>query len=80
MKCSLCEGRLRKERITYSEIRNGKVFLFESTPVFVCETCGDTSFSVKVMAAIDRVIKEKRQPKEIRKIPVYSLAQISTEV
>lgn len=77
MRCSLCGGKLQKERITYSEVRNSKVFLFESTPVLVCRSCGDLSFTAGVMEAMDRVIREERKPEKIEKVPVYSLSGIS---
>lgn len=74
MKCSLCGGKCKEQIINYEAHFGEELYSFKNVPAWVCESCGDISFSSAVAEEMDRIIKEKRRPEKYQRVPVFSLA------
>ena len=73
MKCALCGGESKQQVITYEARWGKKLYSFKDVPALICESCGDISFSHRVMQEIDRIIKQHEKPEGYERVPVFSL-------
>ena len=73
MKCPLCGGEFKKEKIDYEKHWGKKIYSFKNVPAFVCESCGDILISAEAAKAIEDIIKKEEKPEEYIEVPVYSL-------
>ena len=75
--CSVCGAKLKKEKITYTQEINGKVYIVEDVPALVCSECGEQYLEPDTVDIIQEAIEKGKAPKTI-KVPVYYFPQSST--
>ena len=75
MTCSFCSGEL--ERLVQHEYRwEGKLFVFEDVPAYVCRQCEEKYFA-QVVKAMERAVLSQLEPKRILHVPVFSYAKVA---
>jgi HTH-type transcriptional regulator/antitoxin MqsA len=72
--CSICGGRLKKEKISFDFRFNGELVVIDNLPVEVCLQCGEKVISPVVSQKIDEILARKKKPKKIINIPVYQIS------
>jgi YgiT-type zinc finger domain-containing protein len=77
MTCSFCSGEL-EERLVQHEYRwEGKLFVFEDVPAYVCRQCGEKYFDAQVVKAMEKAVLSQLEPKRILHVPVFSYAEVA---
>ena len=73
-KCHFCGGAVTEKKITV-DYRWGEtmVTVIKNVPAGVCQNCGEQYFKAAIVKAMERVVRSKRKPKEILKVPVREL-------
>jgi YgiT-type zinc finger domain-containing protein len=73
-KCHFCGGTVTEKKITV-DYRWGDtmVTVIKNVPAGVCQNCGEQYFKATIVKAMERVVRSKRKPKEILKVPVREL-------
>lgn len=73
-KCHFCGGTVTEKKITV-DYRWGEtmVTVIKNVPAGVCQNCGEQYFKATIVKAMERVVRSKRKPKEILKVPVREL-------
>ena len=76
-KCSVCRGKLKQQRITYTQELGGKVYVVSDVPALVCPQCGEQYLSPDTVDEIQKVIEqgEKGKKKPVKQIPVFHFPQ-----
>lgn len=72
--CSVCEGKLKTEKITYTQEVNGKFFIVENVTAEVCSQCGEEYLSPETVEIIRKLIESKKKPLKTQEVPVYYLS------
>lgn len=76
-KCAVCRGNFKKQRITYTQELEGKVYVVSDVPALVCVQCGEQYLSPDTVDEIQKVIEQgetgKRKP--VKQIPVFHFPQ-----
>ena len=72
--CSVCQGRLKQKKITYTQSIGEKVYIIKNVSAKVCPQCGEEYLSPATVDAIASVIATGKAPYTIQ-VPVYNLAQ-----
>ncbi|MGZ8521499.1 MAG: type II toxin-antitoxin system MqsA family antitoxin [Candidatus Binatia bacterium] len=73
-KCHFCGGAVTEKKTTV-DYRWGEtmVTVIKNVPAGVCQNCGEQYFKTTIVKAMERVVRSKRKPKEILKVPVREL-------
>lgn len=74
MKCDLCGGAVRKQRVSYSLFYEGRCVIVENVPAKVCQQCGEQLFSPEVVEKLQRVVWSKKKPQRQIMTPVFDLS------
>ncbi|MCH8205864.1 MAG: type II toxin-antitoxin system MqsA family antitoxin [Chloroflexi bacterium] len=61
MTCDLCRGEYQKKLIVFSFDRKGRAVVVEGVPAHVCQLCGDTLLSERVVQEIEHLIDREPQ-------------------
>ncbi len=69
--CAICGDRLRSKKVTIDRMVEGRLYLFENTPVQVCDRCGETWIPGRANEKMDKAIKGKIKPRRKISVPVY---------
>ncbi len=69
--CSVCEGKLKTEKITYTQEIRGKFFIVENVTAQVCPYCGEQYLSPETVEVIRELIESKSKPVKTQEVPVY---------
>lgn len=69
--CAVCGGNLRAKKITIDRMVEGRLYLFENTPVQVCDRCGETWIPGRANDKMEKDIKGKIKPRRKISVPVY---------
>ena len=76
--CEYCDTdqAQEKKRITVTRNRQGKWYIFENVPAWVCPNCGHRYFDAEVVSQMEKRMKDK--PADARPIEawVMSLAEV----
>jgi YgiT-type zinc finger domain-containing protein len=75
--CSACGAELEHKKITYTQTIEGKVYIVEDVPAWVCTQCGETYLDPATVDAIQDQI-EHGQVTETRQVPVYRVPEPTT--
>ena len=62
-RCSLCGGKLRKDKTEFVARVEDKVVVIKDVPAYVCEECGEAYFTPDISRKIDRVMKDFHEGK-----------------
>jgi YgiT-type zinc finger domain-containing protein len=73
-RCSVCGGRLRRDKITYTQTIGDMVYIVSDVEAEVCPQCGEQHLSPATVDKIQELI-ESGQATETRQVPVYRLPQ-----
>ena len=74
MNCLNCKkGNMRETTTTYYKKIDGKYFIVEDVPCFVCDYCGEKSFNLKTLEKIETIIEGITEAKKAN-ILTYSVA------
>lgn len=77
--CQHCGGRCEPQLITLTLRRSQYSFaVVRNVPADVCETCGESLFSVLTTSRMLATLNENRTPDEIALIPIYDLATVTS--
>jgi len=76
MKCDICGGKRKREKIVYSIYYNQSPIIIENVPADVCEQCGEQFFDPETVEMIQQVVWSSKTPKRTIATPVYDLAEI----
>jgi YgiT-type zinc finger domain-containing protein len=60
--------------VTYTIAVNGAVYVIEHVPARVCRETGEEFFAPETVEHIQALVKGKRKPSRIAKVPVYEYA------
>ena len=71
--CNVCQGRLQKKTIAYSQMIEDRPVIIENVPTWICEQCGETYYDPDVVERIQSIIWSKRPPLRTVETPVYDL-------
>ncbi len=72
--CSVCGGRLRRDRITYTQTIGDNVYIVTDVDAEVCPQCGEQYLSPETVDKIQALLENGRT-EETRQVPVYRLMQ-----
>jgi YgiT-type zinc finger domain-containing protein len=67
-----CPGEMEPRRIVHTFVRNGKPMVVEDLPAMVCQVCGYTALSLRVLDGLYALDVEKQTP--VRHAPVFRLS------
>jgi YgiT-type zinc finger domain-containing protein len=73
-RCSRCGAQLQRQTVTDAQTIEGKVYIVEDVPAWICQQCGEQYLSAETMQAIQDQL-ERGQPIGTRQVPVYRLPQ-----
>ena len=68
--CEACGGPLELEKVNLEDYQEGKLYMMESVPAYVCQECGEVWVPEPLMAEFEKMIatvKEKNTAKKARK-------------
>ncbi len=71
--CPVCGGELKDTIITVDRRRGEKLIVFTNVPARVCEACSEKFIDVRAVRAMEKVLQEKPEPREMLQVPVYRL-------
>ena len=73
--CPRCKNKsLTFQTIQYSQEFEGKFYIVENIPAWVCEQCGEIILSETTAEKIQGLIWSGTDPKRTEQVPVYELA------
>ena len=75
-RCIFCKGTLQQKRIEHVHTWGDRLVILQDVPVEVCQQCGETFFAPDTLRAMDKIVEEQREPKEVRPVPVFSLRSL----
>ncbi len=55
--------------------RNAPAAIVRNVPAEVCQTCGETQFSIPVTVKLMALLKGSQAPEDVAIVPVYNLAK-----
>ncbi len=71
--CNACGGKLYFDKVSLDHYEDGKLYVIEEVPAFICEECGEVWIPKPVIEELEKMIvtyveKEKtgKFPKELR--------------
>jgi len=78
VECQGCGGILRLEKVNLEDYQEGKLYMMEQVPAFVCQECGEVWVPEPIMHEFERMIdtaktsrakinKKKKKPKTRKK-------------
>ena len=73
MTCNVCQGKMKKQTSTYSQMFEGHPVVVENVPAWVCTQCGETYLDPDVVERLQQVIWSKEPPIRVVETPVYDL-------
>lgn len=68
------DEKLVEQRVTYTLVKDGQLFVVENVPARVDEETGEQYFSPQTVERLQRILREKRQPARFIQTPVYEFA------
>jgi len=68
------EEKLVERTVTYTLLKEGKLFVIENVPARVDEESGEQYFSPQTVERLQRIILEHRKPARVIETPVYEFA------
>ena len=74
LQCLVCGGTLRPGTTDYCYTGDGRTFLFENVPAYICGQCGERTFSGPVFDAIEHIVREGGAASRVTSVGVYDLA------
>ena len=76
--CQHCGGECEPQHITITLRRSQYSFaVVRNVPADVCQTCGESQFSIPTAGQLMNALQTNRTPDEIALIPIYDFAVIS---
>jgi YgiT-type zinc finger domain-containing protein len=70
-RCNVCEGRLNRQNVTYTQFYEGQFMIIEHVPAWVCEQCGEVYYDPEVVDRIQHLIWSGETPARMVETPVY---------
>ena len=71
MATEIREERLVEQRVTYTLLKNGKLYVIEKVPARVNLDTGEQFFSAQTVERVQHIIWEERQPIRVIQTPVF---------
>lgn len=68
------EERLVEQRVTYTLLKDGKLYVIEKVPARVNVETGEQFFSPQTVERLQHIIWEERQPIRVIQTPVFEFA------
>jgi YgiT-type zinc finger domain-containing protein len=68
--CTVCQGPLKNETITYTQVIGDRVHVVTDVPAEVCEICGEQYLSPDTVDVIQEAIERGSAPKTMV-VPVH---------
>ena len=67
--CQACGGSLAKEEVNLEDLEDGKLYLMEKIPGYVCQSCGEIWIPEAILKDFEKMIDlaQKRRTKKKRK-------------
>jgi YgiT-type zinc finger domain-containing protein len=67
--CQACGGNLQLEKVNLEDFQEGKLYIMEKVPAYVCEECGEVWVPEPIMKEFEKMIEtaRKRKTKKRRK-------------
>lgn len=73
--CPHCGGACMLQVVTLTLPRSGVAFaVVRNVPAEVCQTCGETQFSIQTTGRLMGILEPARPPDDVAVVPVYDLA------
>ena len=73
--CSVCEGTVKLEKITYTQTIGNKVVMVAGVPAMVCGQCGEQYLSPETVDELQKLIEAGPPKAQIRRtieVPIYN--------
>lgn len=58
MECPVCQGTLKRSRVSHTVTRKGYHLILDDVPAWVCEQCGEPLFDEDTVNAIQDMLRE----------------------
>ena len=68
------EERLAEKRVTYTLLKDGKLYVIEKVPARVNVETGEQFFSPQTVERLQHIIWEEREPLRVIQTPVFEFA------
>lgn len=68
------EEKLVEQRVTYTLVKEGQLFIVENVPARVDMETGEQYFAPQTVERLQSILREKRQPARFIQAPVYEFA------
>ncbi len=72
----MCHGKLSQQLVTYTQWYEGRLFVIENVPAWVCEQGGDTYDDPDVVERVQALIWSGAEPVRVIEAPVYDLSAV----
>lgn len=61
--CQACGGPLKAEKVNLEELEEGKLYLMENVPAYVCEGCGEMWVPEPVLKEFEKMMETAKKHK-----------------
>ena len=75
MRCDVCGGEVKKEKIIFDLWVNDELLIIEDVPAEVCQKCGEQVFTPSVTNQIQKIAKSELRPQRTITAPVISFKE-----
>ena len=62
--CEVCGGTLLLEKVNLEDYQNGKLYMMENVPAYVCQECGEIWVPEPIMEEFEKMIETAKNRKE----------------
>jgi YgiT-type zinc finger domain-containing protein len=73
--CEQCGGKVRLKRVTVDFRRKGKLFIFENTPIGVCQKCGERYYPGPVLERMEELASHEELITESVRVPKVDFSE-----
>ena len=74
MKCLYCRGQLVQKQVSYAANRKGYHLIIDDVPAWVCEQCGEVTFSRETTEKICRMVHSEAEPIRTVSLNVFAFS------
>jgi len=65
--CEICGGDLIPEKVNLEDYQEGKLYIMENVPAYVCQNCGETWVPEPILEEFEKMIELVKQKSKKRK-------------
>jgi YgiT-type zinc finger domain-containing protein len=63
--CEACGGTLKKDKVNLEEFEEGKLYVMEQVPAYVCEGCGEIWVPAPILKEFEKMLDTAKHYKHV---------------